>query len=85
MKKKPLYVPYPEEYEIARKPEITDEEIEEADAQLLKAIREKGRASEEYRRAVRIRSSLFWRRFALKKDEDNTDYEKLDLITGVKR
>ncbi|MYE91519.1 hypothetical protein F4X33_21275 [Candidatus Poribacteria bacterium] len=85
------YEAYPEEIEIFRKPEITDEEIAEADAQLRKAREEKGRESDEYRRAARIRSSLFWRRFALRKmqrkseDEDNTDYEELDRITGVKR
>ena len=83
------YEAYPEEIEIFRKPEITDEEIAEADAQLRKVREEKGRESDEYRRAVRIRSSLFWRRFALKKmqrkNEDDTDYEKLDFITGVKR
>ena len=70
------YEAYPEEIEIFRKPEITDEEIAEADAQLRKARKEKGRESDEYRRAARIRSSLFWRRFALKqktlKDEDKT-------------
>ena len=71
------YEAYPEEIEIFRKPEITDEEIAEADAQLRKARKEKGRESDEYRRAVRLRSSLFWRRFALKniEGEDNTDYE----------
>ena len=85
------YEAYPEEIEIFRKPEITDEEIAEADEQLRKARKEKGRESDEYRRAARIRSSLFWRRFALRKmqrkseDEDNTDYEELDRITGVKR
>ena len=83
------YEAYPEEIEIFRKPEITDEDIEEADAQLRKAREEKGRESDEYRRAARIRSSLFWRRFGLKniesEDEDNTDYEELDRITGVKR
>ena len=85
------YEAYPEEIEIFRKPQITDEEIEEAQAQMLKAGDEKGRDSDEFRRAARIRSSLFWRRFGLKKiereneDEDNTDYEELDRITGVKR
>ena len=85
------YVPYPEEIEIERRTEITDEDIAEADAQLRKARKEKGRESDEYRRAARIRSSLFWRRFGLKnieresEDEDNTDYEELDRITGVKR
>ncbi len=85
------YEAYPEEIEIFRKPEITDEEIAEADVQLRKAREEKGRESDEYRRAARIRSSLFWRRFGLKNierksgDEDNTDYEELDRITGVKR
>ena len=70
------YEAYPEEIEIFRKPEITDQEIAEADAQLRNAREEKGRESDEYRRAVRIRSSLFWRRFALKqetlKEEDKT-------------
>ena len=83
------YEAYPEEIEIFRKPQITDEEIEEAQAQMLKAREEKGRESDEYRRAVRISSSLFWRRFALKKtqrkSEDNTISEELDRITGVKR
>ena len=85
------YEAYPEEIEIFRKPQITDEEIAEADEQLRKARTEKGRESDEYRRAARLRSSLFWRRFGLKKiereseDEDNTDYEELDRITGVKR
>ena len=64
------YEAYPEEIEIFRKLEITDEEIAGADAQLRKARKEKGRESDEYRRAVRIRSSLFWRRFALKNMED---------------
>ena len=64
------YESYPEEIEIFRKPEITDEEIAEAQAQMLKASDEKGRDSDEFMRAARIRSSLFWRRFALKNMED---------------
>ena len=83
------YEAYPEEIEIFRKPKITDEEIAEADVQLRKAKKDKGRESDEYRRAARIRSSLFWRRFALRrmqrKSEDNTISEESDRITGVKR
>ena len=70
------YEAYPEEIEIFRKPEITDEEIAEAQAQMLKASDEKGRDSDEFMRAARIRSSLFWRRFALKNMERENEAKK---------
>ena len=70
------YEAYPEEIEIFRKPQITDEEIEEAQAQMLKAGDEKGRESDEFRRAARIRSSLFWRRFALRKMQRENEAKK---------